>query len=257
MVSKRVILRVEQLNKCFNGFEALKNISFDVTAGQVIAIIGPSGSGKTTLLRCISGLENFSGGRIEYFVGETDPIVLQENNPNTRSNAFSKIGFVFQDLQLWPHMTILENIIEAPIRTQKLARDKAMVEAAEICERLDIRDQFHKYPPELSIGQQQRAAIARTLAMSPRLILFDEITSALDPLSARDISYIVRDLTKSGITVLIVSHQVAFIRQLVDHVLFLEEGKLSYDGSSSGFENLEKLPLSIKNFVRAGLYMED
>lgn len=250
MVSRRMILRANNVTKTFNGFPALSDVSFNLEEGCVLAVLGPSGSGKTTLLRCLAGLEQLTGGDIEFAFKRT-PVHIDSTTEAPLSLLSGKIGFVFQDIQLWPHMTVLENIIEAPVFVAGLAKGRAVAKACSICERLGIEEQLYKHPSELSIGQQQRAAIARTLAMDPTLILMDEITSALDPEVVQEIATIIRNLSSSGITCIVVSHQLAFARRIAEEMVFLYEGKGLYRGSIRDVQNDDTLPLELKCFLRA------
>lgn len=252
-----MILKVNRVSKRFNAFEALKNVSFEVEAGHIVAILGPSGSGKTTLLRCIAGFEQLSTGTVDIFPGQDDRVLLDTETRHATSRTYGKVGFVFQDLQLWPHMTILDNLIVAPMRVRKISKGSAVAKASGICERLDISEQLYKYPRDLSTGQQQRAAIARTLAMEPHLILLDEITSALDPERVREIANIVKDLAHSGITILMVSHQVALAKWIADKILFLSEGMCIYNGPPAALNDLKDLPPETRRFVQADSYLEE
>lgn len=227
MVPERVILRAENISKSFNDFKALKNVSFEVSRGEVVAILGPSGGGKTVLLRCLAGLEPVTSGKIEYFPNGEDLVVTFNGNNASADKVFGRISMVFQDLHLWPHMTVLQNIIYAPIFAKGISHKEAVEQAHEICGRLGVEDQLKKYPRELSIGQQQRAAIARTLAMEPELILLDEITSALDPERSLEIAKVVESLAKMGMTMLIVTHHIWLAEKVADKFVFLFHGEIN------------------------------
>lgn len=245
-----VILKLDDVSKQFNGFTALSNVSFELEKGRVLAVLGPSGSGKTTLLRCIAGFEQLKTGNIDYTFGH-DTIRVDPSTNSPLNFLAGRIGFVFQDLQLWPHMTVIKNVIEAPIRAGKLSKKKAIRKAFEICERLDIKEQIKKFPSELSIGQQQRVAIARTLATEPALILMDEITSALDPEVVLEIASIIKDLSASGITCIVVSHQMAFARKIAERMVFLNDGRLIYHGDMPDLLSLSSLPSPLQRFIVA------
>ncbi len=251
MVSERIILNVKGVSKQFEDFEALKNTSFKVNKGDTVAIMGPSGAGKTVLLKCIAGLEPLSEGIIEFTCNKTGSVITINGDKTTQNPVFGRISMVFQDLHLWPHMTVLENIIEAPIRAKGVPIDQAIEKANEICDRLDVLDQLKKYPNELSIGQQQRVAIARTLAIEPEIILLDEITSALDPERIQEITKIIEALTKLDITMIIVTHQLSLAKKLANKYVFFFQGELLAESSSLEEEFIEKLPDRVKRFLIA------
>lgn len=248
-----MILHINNISKRFGSFAALTKVSFELQKGHVLAVLGPSGSGKTTLLRCIAGFERLSAGSIDYALGNGQVSI----DPSTRSPVAlisGRIGFVFQDIQLWPHMTVLENIIEAPMRVQKRSKEKAVANASSICERLDIAEQLHKYPTQLSIGQQQRAAIARSLAVQPEVILMDEITSSLDPEVTQKIASMIREASNSGISIIAVSHQIGFAKRIADEMVFLCKGVCEYNGPISGLNDVTSLPVNLRDFVTADLH---
>ncbi|OLU20726.1 MULTISPECIES: ABC transporter ATP-binding protein [unclassified Pseudomonas] len=229
-------LEIRNLHKRYGDLEVLKGISLTARDGDVISILGSSGSGKSTFLRCVNLLENPHQGQI-IVAGEELKLKAQKNGEliaadNRQINRLrSEIGFVFQNFNLWPHMTVLDNITEAPRRV--LGKSKA--EAREIAEALlakvGIADKRHAYPNQLSGGQQQRAAIARTLAMQPKVILFDEPTSALDPEMVQEVLTVIRALADEGRTMLLVTHEMSFARQVSSQVVFLHQGVVEEQGT--------------------------
>ncbi|KAB0547916.1 ABC transporter ATP-binding protein [Pseudomonas argentinensis] len=229
-------LEIRNLHKRYGNLEVLKGISLTARDGDVISILGSSGSGKSTFLRCVNLLENPHQGQI-IVAGEEVKLKAQKNGElvaadNRQINRLrSEIGFVFQNFNLWPHMTVLDNITEAPRRV--LGKSKA--EAREIAEALlakvGIADKRHAYPNQLSGGQQQRAAIARTLAMQPKVILFDEPTSALDPEMVQEVLTVIRALADEGRTMLLVTHEMSFARQVSSEVVFLHQGVVEEQGT--------------------------
>lgn len=222
------ILRVEKLNKNFALHQVLKNINLTVNEGDVMSIVGPSGSGKSTLLRCLNHLEKPSSGVV--FLND-EPIGLKwQNNTllemtyNELAKQRQKMGMVFQGFHLFPHRTALENIIQAPICVKKMRREQAIDEAMALLKKIGLSDRAHYYPSQLSGGQQQRVAIARALAMKPELMLFDEPTSALDPELVGEVLSTMRSLADDGMTMIVVTHEMSFARDVCDHVVFMDEG---------------------------------
>ena len=213
------LVDIRDLSLWYEKFKALDNISTSFTAGKCVVICGPSGSGKSSLLRCVNRLEDFQEGDV-YFEGQS----LREcpNIASLRSN----IGMVFQHFELYPHMTILDNITLAPRHAKGKSKADAEAHALTLLERVDIVDQAHKHPAELSGGQQQRAAIARALALEPKLMLFDEPTSALDPEMIVEVLRAMRDLANDGMTMLVVTHEMGFAREVSDEIVFMDEGKI-------------------------------
>ncbi len=218
------IIRMENVNKWFGELHVLKDISLDVAPGEVLVIIGPSGSGKSTLIRTINRLEPVQKGRIV-----VDGVELNEDVRNIEAIR-REVGMVFQQFNLFPHMTILENVILAPTRVRKIPREQAIAKAMELLERVGIADQANKYPAQLSGGQQQRAAIVRALAMEPKIMLFDEPTSALDPEMVGEVLDVMRGLARSGMTMLVVTHEMGFARDVADRVIFMDEGRIVEEG---------------------------
>ena len=214
------LVALEQVNKRFGDLHVLKDVTLRVDAGEVVVVIGPSGSGKSTLCRTINRLETIDSGRI-LLDGEPLPA---EGKELARLRA--DIGMVFQSFNLFQHKTILDNVTLGPIKAKKIKREKAEARARELLDRVGIGDQAHKYPAQLSGGQQQRAAIARALAMDPKLILFDEPTSALDPEMINEVLDVMQALAKSGMTMIVVTHEMGFARRAADRVVFMADGQI-------------------------------
>lgn len=214
------LLSIKNLHKEFDRNTILKGINLELNKGEVIVIIGPSGCGKSTLLRCLNGLEDIQGGEI-YLGGK-----LLQKNAKDISSMRQKIGMVFQSYDLFPHKTVLENILLAPVKVQKRKRAEVEAEAMELLERVGLADRKNDYPRQLSGGQKQRIAIVRALIMHPEVLLLDEITAALDPEMVHEVLQVVLDLAKSGSTMLIVTHEMAFAKAIADRVLFFEHGEI-------------------------------
>lgn len=236
-------LEIRNLHKRYGEQEILKGISLTARDGDVISILGSSGSGKSTLLRCINLLENPHQGEI-LVAGEALKLKAAKNGDliaadNRQINRLrSEIGFVFQNFNLWPHMSILDNIIEAPRRVLGQSKAEAIKAAEALLNKVGIYDKRHSYPAQLSGGQQQRAAIARTLAMKPKVILFDEPTSALDPEMVQEVLNVIRALAEEGRTMLLVTHEMSFARHVSSEVVFLHQGLVEEQGSPQQvFEN--------------------
>jgi len=216
------IVSIKNLTKHFGSFEALGGVDLDINEGEVVCVVGPSGSGKSTLIRCINLLESFDDNSL-IKIGGVD--VRQDKA------ARAEVGMVFQSFNLFPHMTIRQNIVLAPIRVQHLPEQEANKIAEDLMQKVGIEAQADKYPSQLSGGQQQRVAIARALAMGPRVMLFDEPTSALDPEMVGEVLDVMKDLAESGVTMLVVTHEMGFARQVADHVIFMEAGKIVEAGT--------------------------
>ncbi|MES2869269.1 MAG: ABC transporter ATP-binding protein [Pseudomonadota bacterium] len=229
-------LEIRNLHKRYGELEVLKGISLTARDGDVISILGSSGSGKSTLLRCINLLENPHEGQI-LVAGEELKLKKVKNGELVAADGKqinrmrSELGFVFQNFNLWPHMTILDNVIEAPRRVLGQSKAEAIEVAEALLAKVGIADKRHAYPSELSGGQQQRAAIARTLAMQPKVILFDEPTSALDPEMVQEVLSVIRALAEEGRTMLLVTHEMGFARQVSTEVVFLHQGLIEEQGS--------------------------
>jgi polar amino acid transport system ATP-binding protein len=214
------VITFKAVNKWFGKLHVLRDIDFHVDSAEVVVICGPSGSGKSTLIRCINRLEPIQKGEII-----VDAMSLKDHRTNiTRLRA--EIGFVFQQFNLYPHMTALENITLAPTKVRKMRREEAVALGLEILEKVGIRDKAESYPAQLSGGQQQRVAIARGLAMRPKIMLFDEPTSALDPEMIKEVLDVMRDLAHEGMTMIVVTHEMGFAREVAHRVVFMDEGRL-------------------------------
>lgn len=223
------LITVEDLHKSYGKLDVLKGISTTIEKGEVIAIIGPSGSGKSTFLRCLNLLEKPSKGKITIGDNEvTDPKV---NIMKVRQN----VGMVFQHFNLFPHMTVLDNLTYAPIKVKGMNKDEAKRIAEELLEQVGLLDKANVYPTRLSGGQKQRVAIARALAMSPEVMLFDEPTSALDPEMVKEVLAVMKNLVKTGMTMAIVTHEMGFAREVADRIFFLDGGILVEDADPNEF----------------------
>jgi polar amino acid transport system ATP-binding protein len=219
-----VFLQLENVSKSFGDLEVLKGVSLDVDLHQVVCLIGASGSGKSTLLRCINLLERVDEGTI-VVDGRTI------TNGKVDVNSLRRdIGIVFQAYNLFPHMTVLQNVALAPRKARGLSRERAEIAAKDLLERIGLAEKADEYPDRLSGGQQQRVAIARALAMNPKLLLLDEITSALDPQLVSEVLSLVRSLTEVGMTMIIATHEMQFAREVSDHVCFLDAGRILEEG---------------------------
>lgn len=217
---ENVLLSVRHLRKTFGDNAIFRDFNLDVHKGEVVVVIGPSGCGKSTLLRCLNGLEPIQGGEI---LLDGEP-VLQDDKSITRMRQ--KIGMVFQSYELFPHKTILENILLAPLKVQKRNRAEVEAEALELLERVGLADRKNDYPRQLSGGQKQRVAIVRALCMQPEILLLDEITAALDPEMVREVLDVVLSLARAGSTMVIVTHEMNFARAIADRILFIENGEV-------------------------------
>lgn len=225
------IIQCNDVHKWYGDFHALKGIDLQVKSGEVIVILGPSGSGKSTFIRCINRLEEHHQGEIV-----VDGITLSHDVRNI-AEIRREVGMVFQQFNLFPHLTVLENVTLAPIHVRKWTREKAEETAVKWLTRVGIPDQINKYPGQLSGGQQQRVAIARTLTMEPKILLFDEPTSALDPEMIKEVLDVMRDLAGGGYTILAVTHEMGFAREVADRVIFMDAGQIVEENSPNAFFN--------------------
>ncbi|PLV17833.1 amino acid ABC transporter ATP-binding protein [Pseudomonas guariconensis] len=221
-------IKITNLQKHYGQFQALHDINLTVEKGQVLALIGPSGSGKSTLVRCINLLENFQAGTIE-----VDGIEVKEGKNLAKVRA--EVGMVFQQFNLFPHMSALKNVAIAPVRVRGLSWEDAEKKALGLLERVGLAQHAHKRPTQLSGGQQQRVAIARALAMEPEVLLFDEPTSALDPEMVGEVLDVIQKVAETGVTMLIVTHEMSFARRVSNRVIFMEQGRIIEDSPPEQF----------------------
>lgn len=235
--SQSPLVEAVNLHKNFHGVDVLKGIDMTVSEGEVVCLLGPSGSGKTTFLRCINQLEVFNGGRLSV---DGELLGLRENGDKLHrlpdkqiARQRRQIGMVFQRFNLFPHKTALENVIEGPVHVGGVAKSQARSEARELLERVGLSERADHYPAQLSGGQQQRVAIARALAMKPKLMLFDEPTSALDPELVGEVLAVMRELADDGMTMIVVTHEIAFARDVADRVVFMDGGVVVEEGVPS------------------------
>ncbi|WFR58076.1 amino acid ABC transporter ATP-binding protein [Anaerocolumna sp. AGMB13025] len=229
MSEKETILSIKNLRKSFDTLEVLKGLSLEVKKGEVVVIVGPSGCGKSTLLRCINGLESIQGGEISL---KGDVISgLSKNMHLVRQ----KIGMVFQSYDLFPHMTILNNILLGPLKAQTREKKEVTKEAEDLLKRVGLLDKRDAYPRQLSGGQKQRVAIVRALCMHPEVMLFDEVTAALDPEMVREVLDVMLGLAKEGSTMIIVTHEMQFARAIADRIIFLDKGEIVEESSPEAF----------------------
>lgn len=221
------IVELERLNKHFGNLHVLNDIDLEVSAGEVLVIIGASGSGKSTLIRCINGLEEYQSGQLRVDGKE----LLPHGKSGQALQAIrTEVGMVFQQFNLFPHLTVRENVTLAPIKVRGLSQQDSGTAAERLLERVGIADQADKYPTQLSGGQQQRVAIARALAMEPRLMLFDEPTSALDPEMIGEVLDVMRELAREGMTMMVVTHEMGFAREVADRVIYIHQGEIIEQG---------------------------
>ena len=225
----KAIIQCEQVEKWFGDFQALKGITTTVTEGEVVVIFGPSGSGKSTFIRTLNRLEEHDAGRIV-----VDGVELNDDLRNLE-RIRSEVGMVFQQFNLFPHLSVLRNVALGPQKVRHLSRPKAEALAKELLERVGIPEQADKFPTQLSGGQQQRVAIARALAMRPKIMLFDEPTSALDPEMIKEVLDVMRELAASGMTMLVITHEMGFAREVADRFLFFDEGEIVEEGTPEHF----------------------
>lgn len=229
------MVKMEKVFKSFGNLKVLKNIDFEVSKGEVVCIIGPSGSGKSTLLRCLNHLERITSGRV-FIDGELvderesgkDQLRVSQKKV---SEICSELGMVFQRFNLFPHMTVLQNVMEAPVIVRKVPKQEAQEYALELLKKVGLEDKKDEYPSRLSGGQQQRVAIARALAMKPKIMLFDEPTSALDPELVGEVLEVMKDLAKEGMTMLVVTHEMGFAREVGSRVIFMDNGEIKEEGT--------------------------
>jgi ABC-type histidine transport system ATPase subunit len=233
--SKKPVLVLENIHKSYSGMEVLKGISLSANQGDVISILGSSGSGKSTLLRCINFLEMPDSGKVSLSDFCIDAAAVDKKAVQAMR---AELGMVFQGFNLWSHMTVLENVMEGPLQVLKRSKQEVESEALVCLEKVGIADKCDSYPEQLSGGQKQRVAIARALAMRPKVLLFDEPTSALDPELVNEILLVIRELAAEGRTMIIVTHEMRFAREVSDHIVFLHDGLIEDQGTPTHiFEN--------------------
>lgn len=223
------LLEIRHLVKRFGNTPVLNDVSFSVGRGETVVVLGPSGSGKSTLLRCINALEDTQGG--EVLIGGEK---IELNGGNLLALR-RRIGMVFQSYELFPHLTVLENMMLAPCKVQKRKKEEVRTEALSLLERVGLKDRGKSYPAELSGGQKQRVAIVRALCMHPDILLFDEVTAALDPEMVREVLNVVLDLSRGGYTMIIVTHEMQFARAIADRILFLDDAKIAEEDTAEEF----------------------
>jgi polar amino acid transport system ATP-binding protein len=241
------LIKIVKLHKKFGQLEVLKGVNLEVNMGEVMVIVGPSGSGKSTLLRCINLLEEPTSGQIFF-----DGIDVTSRKIN-KNKVRQRLGMVFQSFNLFPNMTALGNVTLAPVNVLKLKKADAERAGIELLTKVGLKDKINSFPGQLSGGQKQRVAIARALAMNPEAILFDEVTSALDPELVKEVLDVMKDLAKSGMTMLVVTHEMGFAKEVGSHVIFMDEGLIVEEGIASDiFENPQH-PRT-KEFLNAVLY---
>ena len=229
------LVEITDVSKSYGAVRVLRDVSLTVQPGEVIALIGPSGSGKSTLLRTINHLETVDAGSVtvdgQYIGYELRSGRLHELPEKNVLERRTQIGIVFQNFNLFPHLTALENVVEAPVALKRASKAEAREQAKALLARVGLADKEHHYPRQLSGGQQQRVAIARALALNPKVLLFDEPTSALDPELVGEVLDVIRELSKSGTTLIIVTHEIGFAREVADRVVFLEQGEILEEGT--------------------------
>lgn len=229
------MVKMENVSKSFGALQVLKNIDFEVSKGEVVCIIGPSGSGKSTLLRCLNHLERITSGRVfiedemvdEREAGKDQLKVSQKKV----SELCSELGMVFQRFNLFPHMTVLQNVMEGPVTVKRVPRQEAEGYAIELLRKVGLEEKKDEYPSRLSGGQQQRVAIARALAMRPKIMLFDEPTSALDPELVGEVLEVMKELAEEGMTMLVVTHEMGFAKEVGSRVIFMDNGEIKEEGA--------------------------
>ena len=229
MNSEQPIVSLKDVHKSFGDLEVLKGISFDVKKGEVICIIGPSGSGKSTLIRCINALNDINSGSIKVHGREVHDPKLD------KLELRKKVGMVFQQFNLFPHKTALENVMMAPVLVLKQNKEEVRKRAEDLIRKVRLQGKEDSYPGELSGGQQQRVAIARSLAMNPDVMLFDEVTSALDPETVKEVLVTIKELAQEGMTCILVTHEMGFAKEVADHIYFTDNGVIVEHGSPSTF----------------------
>jgi glutamate transport system ATP-binding protein len=238
----RALVELDQVTKSFGDNVVLRDVNLNVERGSAIVIAGPSGSGKSTMLRCVNGLEPVDSGEVRF---EGTPV---DYSGKALSRLRADIGMVFQQFNLFPHMTVLDNVVLGPVKSKGVSREEALERARRLLERVGIPEKADEYPADLSGGQQQRVAIARALAMEPKLMLFDEPTSALDPEMIREVLDVMRQLARDGMTMIVVTHEMGFAREVCDRIVFIDAGEIVEEGPPDEFFSSAKSPRA-KEFV--------
>ena len=250
------MIRTEHLAKSFGELEVLKDINLTVEPGEVVVIIGPSGAGKSTFLRSLNRLEKITSGKIyiedELFYHRENDKTVDKMETKKKKQLLLEMGMVFQRFNLFPNKTVLENVMLAPIHVKKMSRDKAEAIAQDLISRVGLADKLDEYPARLSGGQQQRVAIARALAMEPKMMLFDEPTSALDPELVGEVLNVMKDLANQGMTMICVTHEMGFAREVADKVVFMANGKILEEGTPEEIFSNPKTP-EARQFLRSVL----
>lgn len=253
-MSSEYILETEHISKSFGSLEVLKDINLKVKKGEVICIIGPSGAGKSTYLRSLNQLEKITSGKIfikgDLFLHREDDKTVERISKEKQKELLLEMGMCFQRFNLFPHKTVLENIMISPIKVKKVDKETARKEALELLKNVGLEDKADEYPNRLSGGQQQRVAIARALAMKPEIMLFDEPTSALDPELVGDVLQVMKDLAKEGMTMLCVTHEMGFAKEVADRVIFMADGIIAEEGTPEEVFNNPQNPRT-QNFLKS------
>ena len=249
MSEQNIVVRALDVHKAFGALRVLEGVTVEIDRGEVLAIIGPSGSGKSTLLRCFNGLEEIQGGSVEILGTPLSP------KPRRLAKQREKLGMVFQRFHLFPHLTAFQNIIEAPVHVKGVSRKEAERIAYELLDKVGLRDKANVYPSQLSGGQQQRVAIARALAMEPDVLLLDEPTSALDPELVGEVLQVIQQLAQEGMTMLLVTHEMAFARKVADRVIFMEGGVIVEEGAPEEMFTRAKSPRT-RQFLQQVMHEE-
>lgn len=253
-MSSEYILETEHVSKSFGSLEVLKDINLKVKKGEVICIIGPSGAGKSTYLRSLNQLEKITSGKIfikgDLFLHREDDKTVERISKEKQKELLLEMGMCFQRFNLFPHKTVLENIMISPIKVKKGDKETARKEALELLKNVGLEDKADEYPNRLSGGQQQRVAIARALAMKPEIMLFDEPTSALDPELVGDVLQVMKDLAKEGMTMLCVTHEMGFAKEVADRVIFMADGIIAEEGTPEEVFNNPQNPRT-QNFLKS------
>ena len=244
------LLEMNHVSKTFDGLEVLKDISIQVKEGEVVSVIGPSGSGKSTILRCATMLETMDSGELTYLGrkaawNEAGKAVYASNNELKEIHRY--YGLVFQNFNLFPYFSVLKNIIDAPVSVLKVPKEQAIAEARELLKKLGLEDKEKYYPHQLSGGQQQRVSIARALALKPKILFFDEPTSALDPELTTEVLKVIKELAKEHMTMIIVTHEMQFAKEVSERIVFMENGYIQAEGTPEEIFNSENT--RVKEFI--------